>query len=80
MVAISTEQFFNQSLELNCIAITDGMFLKLKDRWFTILEYRVEELHSKQLLDCVHLPDNRSTRETGSTGRNRSINFDEISQ
>jgi PAS domain S-box-containing protein len=56
------DQFFNVTLDLLCIANTDGYFLRLNPAWESILGYRREELVSKRFLDFVH-PDDLVTTE-----------------
>lgn len=61
MSPTSTEHFFNYSLDLNCIASMDGMFLELNDRWSEVLGYTLDELKSKPFMDYVHPEDIEST-------------------
>jgi len=51
-------QFFDVSLDLLCIANTDGYFLLLNPAWEGVLGYSREELMAKRLFDFVH-PDDR---------------------
>ena len=60
-------QFFNVSLDLLCIANTDGYFLRLNPAWERILGYTREELMAKRFLDFVHPDDLDRTREAVST-------------
>jgi PAS domain S-box-containing protein len=61
------DQFFNLSLELLCIANTDGYFLRLNPTWERVLGYTREELIARQFLDFVHPDDLGRTREAVST-------------
>jgi len=61
------DQFFNISLDLMCIANTDGYFLHLNPAWERVLGYAREELMAKRFLDFVHPDDLDRTREAIST-------------
>jgi PAS domain S-box-containing protein len=52
------DRFWSCSLDLLCIADTDGFFRKLNPEWESALGYPVHELVGKQFLDLVH-PDDR---------------------
>jgi len=57
------DQFFNVSLDLLCIANTDGYFLLLNPVWEKVLGYAHEELRAKRFLDFVHPDDLEPTRQ-----------------
>ena len=59
-------QFFSVTLDLLCIANTDGYFLRLNPAWEMILGYTSEELMAKRFLDFVHPDDLDRTREAVS--------------
>ena len=61
------DQFFNVSLDLKCIANTDGYFLRLNSAWERTLGYTLEELMAKRFLDFIHPDDLGRTREAVST-------------
>jgi PAS domain S-box-containing protein len=61
------DQFFNVSLDLLCIANTDGYFLRLNPIWEGTLGYSREELMAKRFLDFVHPDDLVRTQEAVST-------------
>jgi PAS domain S-box-containing protein len=60
-------QFFTISLDLKCIANTDGYFLRLNPAWERELGYTLEELMAKRFLEFVHPDDLGRTREAVST-------------
>jgi two-component system sensor kinase FixL len=51
------DRFFNLSLELLCIANTDGYFLRLNPSWERILGHTREELMGKRFFDFIHPED-----------------------
>jgi PAS domain S-box-containing protein len=72
------DQFFNVSLDLLCIANTDGYFLRLNPVWESILGYSKEELVAQQFLDFVHPDDLVRTQGAISTlaSQGKVIHFD----
>lgn len=58
------DRYFNLSLDLLCIANTDGMFIRLNPAWESILGYPVSELEGARFLDFVHPDDMKSTLNT----------------
>lgn len=54
------DRFFSMSLDLFCIADTNGRFLRLNREWEAALGYTVEELEGARFRDFVH-PDDRET-------------------
>jgi diguanylate cyclase (GGDEF)-like protein/PAS domain S-box-containing protein len=50
-------RFFTTSLDLFCIANTDGYFLRLNHQWESTLGYSISELEGKRFLDFVHPDD-----------------------
>jgi PAS domain S-box-containing protein len=60
--AAELDQFFDVSLDLLCIANSDGYFLRLNPAWERTLGFR-EELTAKRFLDFIHPDDLDKTRE-----------------
>jgi PAS domain S-box-containing protein len=59
-------QFFSVTLDLLCIANTDGYFLRLNPAWERILGYSREELTARRFFDFVHPDDLAGTRKAVS--------------
>jgi two-component system sensor kinase FixL len=57
------DQFFNISLDLFCIANTEGYFLHLSPVWEKVLGFNRDELMSMRFVEFVHPDDVRSTLE-----------------
>jgi two-component system cell cycle sensor histidine kinase/response regulator CckA len=51
------EQYFQYSLDLLCIADTDGHFRRLNPEWEHTLGYPLPELEGKRFLDYIHPDD-----------------------
>ncbi len=56
-------RFFDLSLDLMCIATTDGYFKQVNHSFITTLGYSEQELLSRPFLDIVHPDDLNSTRQ-----------------
>jgi len=56
-------RFFNSSLDMLCIANTDGRFLRLNPEWEACLGYSIEELEGESFLRFVHPDDTDATLE-----------------
>ena len=70
------DQFFNVSLDLFCIANTDGYFVRLNPAWERILGYTREELMAKRFLDFVHPDDLDRTQDRVFTlSSQQKVNF-----
>lgn len=55
------DQFWNSTLELMCIAKTDGYFERINPRWSELLGYSDEELLNRPFVDFVHEDDKEAT-------------------
>ena len=61
VLGTDTDIFFEMSLDMFCIASTDGFFLKVNGSFENILGYSEEELLKKPFTDFVHRNDLKST-------------------
>jgi PAS domain S-box-containing protein len=61
------DQFFSVTLDLLCVANTEGYFLRLNPAWERSLGYSREELMTKRFLDFVHPDDLDRTQKAVST-------------
>ena len=57
------ERVFRLSLDLLCIADTDGNFVKVNPAWEQTLGYKLEELEHRKFLDFVHPDDLEATQQ-----------------
>lgn len=55
------DRYFTSSLDLLCIATTDGSFLRLNPEWERVLGYSIQDLEGRSFLDFVHPDDLEST-------------------
>ncbi len=55
------DKFFSMTLDLLCIADTDGYFRKLNPQWEKTLGYGIKDLEGKKFLDFIHPEDMSST-------------------
>jgi len=58
---LELDNYFNSSLDLLCIANTNGEFIRLNPEWEKVLGYSVAELEGRVFLDFVHPEDIKST-------------------
>ncbi len=56
------DRYFTTSLDLLCIADTDGHFIRLNPEWEKVLGYSVAELAGRIFMDFVHPDDLAATR------------------
>ncbi|MEN1761458.1 PAS domain S-box protein [Anoxynatronum sibiricum] len=57
------ETYFTSSLDLLCIANTNGTFIRLNPEWEKVLGYSLDDLEGKKFLDYVHPEDLPATLE-----------------
>lgn len=57
------DNFFMVTLDLWCVANTDGYFIKLNKRWEASLGYCLDELMGRRFLDFVHPDDIKVTQD-----------------
>jgi PAS domain S-box-containing protein len=71
------ENFFTVTLDLLCIADTEGHFLKVNKAWETILGYTAKELENVLFLDFVHPDDIQPTLDVMKelSAQNPVLNF-----
>jgi len=71
------DRFFNLSLDLLCIADTDGFFRRLNKAWEDTLGFTIDELIGKSYVDLVYPDDVKSTLAAMSELSNQKpvINF-----
>lgn len=60
------ERYFDASLDLLCIANTEGKFVRLNPEWEKVLGYSISELEGHTFMDFVHAEDVASTLEAVS--------------
>ncbi|MEA5451486.1 diguanylate cyclase [Leptolyngbya sp. CCNP1308] len=60
------DRFFSMSLDLLCIADTDGYFRRLNSAWEKTLGYRLADLENTPFISYVHLDDVTATIEVVS--------------
>ncbi|MBE9176263.1 PAS domain S-box protein [Synechocystis salina LEGE 06155] len=66
-------QFFSLSLDLLCIANTEGYFLRLNQQWSNTFGYSLEELKQRPFIEFVHPDDVEDTMQAVNqlrTGKN----------
>jgi len=72
------DRYFENSLDLLCIADTNGIFLRLNPEWENVLGYKLEDLQGRRFLDLVHPEDlERTLAAVSALADQRSIlNFE----
>lgn len=60
------DRFFNLTLDLLCIADTDGYFRRLNPQWEAVLGYASDALQGTRFLDLVHPDDLEATLQAVS--------------
>ena len=71
------DRYFNEALDLLCIADTDGYFRRLNKEWESALGYRLSDLEGRRFLDFVHPDDLKATMEALSSLKDQKavLNF-----
>lgn len=64
------DYYFNNALDLFCIADMQGHFRRLNPQWQTMLGYALEDLEGKAYIEFVHPDDVEATLEATSRLRN----------
>lgn len=75
---VELDRFFNSSLDLLCIADTEGNFRRMNPEWEHALGYPVSELEGKKFLEFVH-PDDLTLTVTAVSslkGQAAVLNFE----
>lgn len=72
------DRYFSSSLDLLCIADTDGYFHRLNPEWENVLGYRIEDMEGRRFLDFVHPEDLDRTLEAVSSldSQHSILNFE----
>ena len=70
---VELDTFFTSNLDLLCIANKKGEFLRLNPEWENTLEYSIEELKGKNILDYVHPDDYELTSNMINQDNDKSI-------
>ncbi len=60
------DRYFSSSLEMLCIASTDGQFIRLNPEWERVLGYPIAELEGSSFLELVHPDDLQETLQATS--------------
>ncbi|MCX5688783.1 MAG: PAS domain S-box protein [Planctomycetota bacterium] len=61
------DHFFAASLDMFCIANTNGEFVRLNQQWERTLGYRIEDLEGRSFLELVHPDDLQRTLDAINT-------------
>ena len=71
------DRYFESSLDLLCIADTDGFFRRLNPEWEQVLGYTVDELVGTPFIDLVHPEDRQATIDAAAelTDQHEVIDF-----
>ncbi len=71
------DRFFNITLDLLCIADTEGNFRHLNKAWEKTLDYTLDELKTRRFFDFIHPDDIQSTKDVVATlaSQKEVVNF-----
>ena len=68
------EQYFNNTIDMFCIADVNGLFRKLNPEWERTLGYSIKDLLGKPFLDFVHPDDKEATiKATQDLANNQTV-------
>ena len=72
------DHFFNVSVDLQCIANSEGYFVKVSPSWTKLLGYTEEELLSTPYINFVHPEDRENTTSEAEhiLKENQTLNFE----
>ncbi len=59
--SVELDRYFTSSLDMLCIADTEGEFIRLNPEWEKVLGYSVSELEGRPFIDFVHENDREAT-------------------
>jgi len=74
------DRFFSVTLELLCIANTDGYFLRLNRQWEKTLGYQIADLEGSQFIDFVHPDDREKTLNEAKKLQNQNVTLNFINR
>lgn len=70
---IELEQFFQNNLDLLCIADTSGRFIRLNNEWESVLGYPLSELEGASFFDFIHPEDLDATTKAVSVLNSQEV-------
>ncbi|MBF0318863.1 MAG: PAS domain S-box protein [Nitrospirae bacterium] len=61
IISEERERFFNETLDIICIATTDGYFKQVNPMFEKVLGFTKEEIYSKPIMEFIHPDDREAT-------------------